>query len=170
MAELTSRSRVSPGFAIETSCFSDHTGIYLNDQLTGGVPMKITRFILAALSAAILTAESPVHVTKVLSPDKALRFEVTIPASVDAVWDAFATSRGLSTWLTPEAVVDLRPGGEWTAHYPGGKTGGGTMLSFNTQREIVISAMAPEAFPTVRAERTIALFQFEAAANGSTRV
>jgi uncharacterized protein YndB with AHSA1/START domain len=66
----------------------------------------------------------------------------------------------LSTWLTPGAVVDLRPGGEWTAHYPGGKTGGGTIISFVPEEEIVLSAMAPEEFPTVRATRTRARFRF----------
>jgi hypothetical protein len=56
--------------------------------------------------------------------------------------------------------VDLREGGEWTAHYPGGKTGGGTIVSFIPEEELVLSAMAPEKFPTVRRERTTAKFQF----------
>lgn len=59
------------------------------------------------------------------------------------------------------AVVDLRKGGEWTAHYPGGKTGGGTILSFVAEQEITMAAMAPEQFPTVRAERTNARFEFK---------
>lgn len=118
-------------------------------------------FLFAAISAlAIAEGPSHVSVTKVPAPKKALRFEVTVPASVEAVWTAFSTSEGLSTWLTPRAVVDLRKGGEWTAHFPGGKTGGGTIISFIPQREMVLSAMAPEWFPTVRAERTTATFRF----------
>src|SRR5271168_688840 len=117
--------------------------------------------ILVLLLAAIGLAESPVKVVRQPAPDKALIFEVEIPASRAEVWKAFTTSDGLSTWLTPGAVVDLRPGGEWTAHYPGGKTGGGTILSFVPEKEIVLSAMAPEQFPTVRAERTKARFEFE---------
>jgi len=93
--------------------------------------------------------------------EKALVIEVSIPAPRAEVWKAFATSEGLSTWLTPGAVVDLRPGGEWTAHFPGGKTGGGTIVSFVPEEEMVLSAMAPERFPTVRAQRTRARFQFE---------
>ena len=96
------------------------------------------------------------------TPDRVLTLEVTIPASRAAVWQAFTTSDGLSTWLTPGAVVDLRTGGEWTAHFPGGKTGGGTILSFVPEKEIVLSAMAPERFPNVRAERTRVRFRFEA--------
>ena len=95
-------------------------------------------------------------------PEKALLLEVTVPAPRAAVWQAFTTSEGLSTWLTPHAVADLRPGGEWTAHFPGGKTGGGTIISFVPQEEMVISALAPEQFPTVRAERTRVRFQLQA--------
>ena len=115
-------------------------------------------FLLAA--AAIALAQSPVKVTRQPAPDKALIFETTVPATQTAVWKAFTTSDGLSTWLTPGAVVDLRKGGEWTAHFPGGKTGGGTILNFIAEKEIVMSAMAPEQFPHVRAERTTARFEF----------
>ena len=61
---------------------------------------------------------------KAAAADKVLILEVTVPAPLAAVWQAFTTSEGLSTWLTPGAVVDLREGGEWTAHFPGGSTGG----------------------------------------------
>jgi uncharacterized protein YndB with AHSA1/START domain len=119
---------------------------------------------------SIAFAQSPVKVVKQPAPDKALIFEVTIPASRAAVWQAFTTSDGLSTWLTPGAVVDLRKGGEWTAHFPGGSTGGGTIVSFIPQEELVLSALAPEKFPTVRSERTMAKFQFVVATGQSTLV
>jgi uncharacterized protein YndB with AHSA1/START domain len=90
-----------------------------------------------------------------------LVLEVTIPASKADVWHAFTTSEGLSTWLTPGAVVDLRSGGEWTAHFPGGSTGGGTITDFVPERELVISSLAPDRFPAVRAARTTVRFQFE---------
>jgi uncharacterized protein YndB with AHSA1/START domain len=150
---------------MKSSCFFYHIRINLNDQLT----MK-RLFLFTVLLGTLAAAESPVHVTKVPAPHKALIFEVTIPAPVDAVWNAFTTSQGLSTWLTPGAVVDLRAGGEWTAHYPGGKTGGGTIVSFKPKREIVMSAMAPEGFPHVRAERTAALFELKPVGSASTLV
>ena len=93
--------------------------------------------------------------------EKVLMIQVVVPAPVSEVWRAFTTSDGLSTWLTPGAVVDLREGGEWTAHFPGGSTGGGTILSFVPEKELVLSALAPDKFPTVRATRTRARFQFE---------
>jgi uncharacterized protein YndB with AHSA1/START domain len=130
--------------------------------------MRTFCLLALLLAAMVAVAESPVKVTKQPAPDKALIFEVTIPATRDAVWQAFATSEGLSTWLTPNAVVDLREGGEWTAHYPAGKTGGGTILSFVAEKELTLSAMAPERFPTVREQRTTAKFQF--IANGDSTV
>src|ERR1700722_17182121 len=106
------------------------------------------RRIFLLVVAGVAPAQHQGTGVKQLSPEKALIFEVTIPASRAAVWHAFASSDGLSTWLTPGAVVDLRTGGEWTAHYPGGKTGGGTIVSFIREREITLAAMAPEPFPT----------------------
>jgi uncharacterized protein YndB with AHSA1/START domain len=118
--------------------------------------------IFLALAAAAAAAQSPDKPVKAAAVDKVLVLEVTVPAPLSAVWEAFTTSAGLSTWLTPGAVVDLKEGGEWTAHFPGGSTGGGTILSFVPEKELVLSAMAPDKFPTVRATRTRARFQFEA--------
>jgi uncharacterized protein YndB with AHSA1/START domain len=148
---------------------------YLLERSTNKYPQKATimkaAYLLGLLAATAMgisqspvaqpvAPPSPVRVTKQPAPDKALIFEVTIPASPTAVWQAFTTSDGLSTWLTPNAVVDLRKGGEWTAHFPGGKTGGGTILSFAPEKELTLAAMAPEWFPTVRQQRTTAKFQF----------
>jgi uncharacterized protein YndB with AHSA1/START domain len=132
--------------------------------------MRALLFSMAVAAAAIAADPSAVRVTRDQKPHHVLKMEVTVPAPVDAVWQAFTTSEGLSTWLTPGAVVDLRDGGEWTAHFPGGKTGGGTIISFVPKREIVMHAMAPEWFPNVRAERTTATFRFVPQGADSTLV
>jgi len=119
----------------------------------------LSSLLMVSSIAFAQTSEKPT--TSPSSTDKVLILTIAVPAPRAVVWHAFATSDGLSTWLTPGAVVDLRAGGEWTAHYPGGKTGGGTIVSFIPEEEIVISAMAPEQFPTVRATRTRARFHFE---------
>ena len=121
-----------------------------------------TIFLALALTVTAACAQSPEKSGKMVAADKVLVLEVTVPARVNAVWEVFTTSAGLSTWLTPGAVVDLKEGGEWTAHFPGGSTGGGTILSFVPEKELVLSALAPDKFPTVRATRTKARFQFEA--------
>jgi uncharacterized protein YndB with AHSA1/START domain len=123
--------------------------------------MKAILLTLLLASATAFCQTSEKSNTHSPATDKVFVLSIEVPARRAAVWHAFATSDGLSTWLTPGAVVDLRPGGEWTAHFPDGKTGGGTIVSFVPEEEIVISAMAPEQFPTVRATRTRARFHFE---------
>lgn len=125
----------------------------------------MTRWIVCVL--AILTLARPlaadnhaVRVEKIATPEKMLRFEVTVPATIDEVWKAFATREGVTTWLWSDARIDMKPGGDWLVLYPGGATGGGTVLSVEAPRRIVIAALAPEKYPTVRAERTHATFEF----------
>lgn len=124
----------------------------------------------AAACAQPAPVAQPVSVTKIDGPEKALRFEVAVSASVDAVWTAFTTEEGLATWLWRDVRVDLRRGGDWLVLYPGGKTGGGTILSFAPTRQITIAALAPERFPEVRAQRTTAVFEFEAVTPATTKV
>jgi uncharacterized protein YndB with AHSA1/START domain len=108
-----------------------------------------------------------VKVTKMDDPEKALRFEVTVPAKLDDVWRAFATKEGAEEWLWQDVTVDLREGGDWLVNFPGGKTGGGTIVSFEPKQSITLRAMAPEQFPEVRRERTLAVFRFEAVESGT---
>jgi uncharacterized protein YndB with AHSA1/START domain len=122
--------------------------------------MKLFAAALALLTLTVPT-QSPAQTSAKTAPETVLRIELTIPAPRAEVWKAFTTSDGLSTWLTPNATVDLRPGGEWTARFPGGSTGGGTILSFVPQQDLVLSALAPDSYPTVRAVRTTARFHFE---------
>jgi uncharacterized protein YndB with AHSA1/START domain len=118
--------------------------------------------LIATLAAFTFpaTSQDSVKVIRQTEPAKALILELSVPATRAEVWKAFTTSEGLSTWLTPGAVVDLRNGGEWTAHYPGGHTGGGTIVSFTPQQELTLAALAPEQFPNVRSQRTLAKFEF----------
>jgi uncharacterized protein YndB with AHSA1/START domain len=86
------------------------------------------------------------------------------------VWNAFSTRDGAVTWLWSDVRIDMRPGGDWLVLYPGGATGGGTIVSFVPRRELIVRALAPEQFPTVRAERTTATFGFESLSAASTKV
>jgi uncharacterized protein YndB with AHSA1/START domain len=110
-----------------------------------------------------------VAVVKLKEPARALKFDVLIPAKPADVWQAFTTSAGLNTWLWQDCTVDLREGGGWIVRYPGGKTGGGTIVSFHDGQQLVLHAMAPERFPEVRSVGTTAVFDF-AAEGERTRV
>ena len=141
---------------------------YLNDQLTS---MKIQIVFLAAVLLTLVPAHylagQSASATTVAEAPRQLVIEVEVPAPVPEVWKALSTSEGLSTWLFPNATVDLRPGGDWLVHFPGGSTGGGTIVSFVPGKEIVIAALAPDKFPNVRATRTRAVFQFEPRGNST---
>jgi uncharacterized protein YndB with AHSA1/START domain len=118
-------------------------------------------------AALAQTAAPPVKVFKIAPPEKALVFQVVVPAKPDEVWTAFTTSEGLKTWLWRDCVVDLRNGGEWTVNYPGGTTGGGTIVSFEPGKRVTLRALAPEKFPEVRRTRTTATFEFAAEGEGT---
>jgi uncharacterized protein YndB with AHSA1/START domain len=97
---------------------------------------------------------------------QALIVELSIPASLPEVWRAFTTNEGLRSWLAPEVSVDLRKGGDWLVKFPG-STGGGTIVSFVPQKELVLRALAPDRFPHVRTARTHAVFTFTAKGNNT---
>src|SRR5690348_9623294 len=134
---------------------------------------------LAALFFLMLTTASPapqvthqgfVTVTRIAEPRRQLVMEVQVPARRDSVWVALTTGPGLSTWLWSDCTVDLRKGGGWTAHYPGGKSGGGTVEHVEIGRSLTLHAMAPEQFPTVRRVGTTAVFSFVAVGDTATVV
>jgi uncharacterized protein YndB with AHSA1/START domain len=131
--------------------------------------LVLVTMLLASRPESIALAAGPVSVTRVATPERALRFEVTVPASLDEVWAAFTTTDGLATWLWRDTRVDARPGGDWLAIFPQ-STAGGTIVSLTPKTHLLIAAMAPEQFPAVRAARTQALFEFAAVTPSSTRV
>jgi uncharacterized protein YndB with AHSA1/START domain len=106
-----------------------------------------------------------VKVTKIYQPTKSLQLEVEVPAAPDAVWTAFTTADGLQTWLGPQVDVEMKKGGDWLVKFPG-STGGGTVMDFVPGKSITIAALAPDSFPTVRRERTQALFEISGAPDG----
>ena len=131
--------------------------------------MKV--LVLAVFLAAVsASAQSPDSASTWPAPSddstKVLRIELSIPAPVHDVWQAFTTEQGLNSWLAPDVSVDLKPGGDWLVKFPG-STGGGTIVSFVPEKEIVINALAPDRFPQVRATRTRAVFTFTARGNST---
>jgi uncharacterized protein YndB with AHSA1/START domain len=126
---------------------------------------------LMALFAAVgisaqTSGPAPAAPAQLADSTKVLRIELSIPAPVQDVWQAFTTQQGLSSWLAPDVSVNLKPGGDWLVKFPG-STGGGTIVSFVPEKEIVISALAPDRFPHVRAARTRAVFTFTPRGNST---
>jgi uncharacterized protein YndB with AHSA1/START domain len=122
----------------------------------------------AADTAAAQTS-SAVTVSRRAEP-RQLIFDVDVPADGRDVWAALTTSEGMRTWVAPDAKVDLRPGGDWLALFPGAAPGGGTIESLSPPTTLVIHAMAPERFPEVRAVGTTATFTLTACGDRCTHV
>jgi uncharacterized protein YndB with AHSA1/START domain len=124
----------------------------------------------ALLLAVLLTAVSlPAQAPASGQPNRStqvLRIELSIPAPLHDVWEAFTTEKGLQSWLAPDVSVQLKSGGDWLVKFPG-STGGGTIVSFVPEKDIVINALAPDRFPHVRAARTRAVFTFTAEGNST---
>ena len=131
--------------------------------------MKALFFFVTLVGlSAFAQASAPVNEDHVVPTDatRALIIEMSIPAPLPEVWRAFTTKEGLSSWLAPDVSVDLRSGGDWLVMFPG-STAGGTIVSFVPKKELVISALAPDRFPHVRAARTRAVFTFTANGNNT---
>jgi len=82
--------------------------------------------------------------------------EAIIEASVDVVWEKWATSAGLRSWLAPHAEIDLRIGGRMRTNYSAqGSLGDpqtieNTILSLDAKRMLSIQvSKAPEGLPFV---------------------
>ena len=57
-------------------------------MIASGISKSITAAgaVLVTVLLASAAAAGPVTVTRVAAPERALRFEVTVPASLDEVW------------------------------------------------------------------------------------
>jgi uncharacterized protein YndB with AHSA1/START domain len=138
------------------------------DKILAAVAVGAALVLPAAPAAADSRTFQAGHVQIVTTSDpKRLDFAVTVPASLDRVWDAFTTVAGVTSWLAPQAVIEPQAGGKWEVSFgPGSSTAGGTVLLVQPKTLLAIAAMAPDRFPTVRRERTTAVFLFDS--NGPT--
>ena len=140
--------------------------------------MKLTKLVTITLALALSIAaaaqatkqDGAVTTTRLFEPEKKLVWDVDIPAPIEQVWEAMTTEKGLTTWITPTAKVELRKGGDWLAMWPGAAPGGGTIVDFVPGKSLSLRAMAPEKFPTVRRERTLAVFEFSPIDDKNTHV
>ncbi|MDQ3487304.1 MAG: SRPBCC domain-containing protein [Acidobacteriota bacterium] len=96
--------------------------------------MNLRRRLIAAFAVAAIVstypavAQSPASVrdTSYVAADgtRVLQHVVVIPATMQQVWDAFATTAGAAAWVAPLVHVDFRLGGIWESSYrPDAKLG-----------------------------------------------
>ena len=49
--------------------------------------------------------------------DRIIEFEVSIPAEMDAVWEAWTTEEGVKSFFAPECRIELHPGGAYEMYF-----------------------------------------------------
>jgi uncharacterized protein YndB with AHSA1/START domain len=110
--------------------------------------------------------------------DRAIQLSITVPASPQAVFDAFATADGFKAWAVPMAKIDLRVGGMIEASYnPDAKLGDpdnikNRIVAYVPARLFVIAnVQAPRSLPA-RDEfaKTVTIIEFVPEGANATRV
>lgn len=110
--------------------------------------------------------EGKVTITSTPGPNKRQDFELTIPACVEDVWSALATTAGVRRFTAPKAEIDLRPGGSYGI-WPGAPN---KVLAFVPNQMLSVSGSAPPQFPTVRQGGTWAAYFLERVSANTTKL
>lgn len=163
-------SMVRPGKALAIGCMVLASGAAQATRLEGSRP------IAHQAQQDSTWRDRGVVVTRETTPSRQLTWEVVVPATPEAVWNAWTDPDEIATWAAPAAAVDLRPGGTWEAHFfpdaPEGERGSDAnhIISLEPGQEIVMAAGAPAEFPTVRREKTRFSVRLDPVGSGHTLV
>ncbi len=134
--------------------------------------------INASVALAALVSGTISITTFQADDDNRLTHEAVVNGSVDEVWAAWTTKKGLEAWMVAHAEFDLRIGGKMRTHYdPEGKLGDpttieNTIICYDPKRMLSIKvSKAPEGFPFPHAVKSMwTVIYFEAEGSTRTRV
>lgn len=129
--------------------------------------------VVAVVCFALAAAYSPV-----LADEPREVLEMEIAADIDAIWEAFTTTKGIQSWVTPLAEIDFKVGGLWRANYNAeGELGDSTtienmILAYDPKRMITLKAVTfPEGFAFVEAaQETWTIFYFSPVSTSRTKI
>jgi len=94
--------------------------------------------------------------------------EISVNASPALVYGAWTTSDGLRSFMTPNARVDLREGGDFEILFdmsqPEGSRGseGCVVVAFEPNRSLTFTWNFPPSLPSIRGQHTIVRLTFDA--------
>ena len=137
----------------------------------GVVAMFVVLTGTAASADSQTAAATPIDTSVVIS-------EAIIEAPLQAVWDVWATSEGLRSWLAPQADIDLRVGGLLRTNYNANGSLAdaqaihNTVLSLDPGRMLSIQvSKAPAGFPFANAiQHMWTVVYFDSVGQNQTRV
>lgn len=105
-----------------------------------------------------------------------IQCEATVAAPIQAVWDAWTTNEGASTFFAPQANISAQPGGPYEIFFnpdaPKGTRGAEGMLVLAVQEPLFLSFTwnAPPHLPTVRGQYTHVEIRLQSISENSTHV
>jgi uncharacterized protein YndB with AHSA1/START domain len=110
--------------------------------------------------------------------DRAIQLSIDVPAAPHAVFAAFSTSEGFSSWAVPVTKVDFRIGGSMESSYDASAKIGdpnnirNQILAYVPDRLLVIrNVQTPAGFPTPELfQRTVTIIEFTPVGDAQTRV
>ena len=145
--------------------------------------------MLAAAAGVTMTARAGEHTwrefkqvsnTSYVEPngDRAIQLSIEVPAPPHAVFAAFSSSAGFSSWAVPVTQVDFRIGGSMESSYDASAKIGdpnnirNEILVFVPDRLLVIrNVQAPKGFPNPELfQRTVTVIEFTPVGDSHTRV
>jgi uncharacterized protein YndB with AHSA1/START domain len=108
--------------------------------------------------------------------ERAIDKQIEVKAGIQAVWTAWTTRVGITSFFAPDAVIDPRPGGAFHIHIdplaaPGSR-GADDMRYLALQAPTMLSFdwNAPPSLPQARQQRTVVILRLTAIDEQNTRV
>jgi uncharacterized protein YndB with AHSA1/START domain/uncharacterized protein YciI len=107
---------------------------------------------------------------------KVLTKETTVAATLQEVWDAWTTPKGVTSFLTPHAKVEARVGGPFEVYFNGkaepGLQGseGCKFMAIEPMKMLSFSWNAPPDMPDMRKQHTLVVVKFQELAPKSVKV
>ena len=108
--------------------------------------------------------------------EKQISYQISIPASLHEVWQAWTTEEGAKTFFAPDCRIELKPAGAYEMYFnldaPPGEKGGEGMIILAIQPEKMLSFTwnSPPNLPDVRGEMTHVVVRFEETSSAETLV
>jgi uncharacterized protein YndB with AHSA1/START domain len=112
----------------------------------------------------------------VQAAERAIDKTIEIAATLDEAWDAWTTSKGITSFFAPEAQIEPRVGGAFHIYIdptaPPGSKGADDMrfMALQPKRMISFDWNAPPSLPEARQQRTFVIVRFEPLGDKLTRV
>lgn len=143
----------------------------MSDILRVPLFVRMSNMLKELVLTSALTTAAVVHAS-----EPAIELMVTVKAPVSAVWQAWTTVDGITSFFAPEAIVEARPDGAFHIHMdpyakPGLK-GADTMqiLAIEPERLLSFTWNAPPHLPQARAQRTVVILRFVPDGGAATRL